>query len=248
MWRKVGEAAFGGWDALDLERVQDLRRRLDRPWSVPQLLGSRVSPTLDRDVAAYRAILAKLYAAIAEVTGARVIVDSSKIATFAVLLRGIDDLELRTVHLVRDPRGVVHSWRKAIRRNDGGGRDVMIRYGVIPAAARYVAYNGLAHCLRALGPYRFLRYEDLLAAPRETVARVLAFAGVTTTRETLAYIRDREVDLEPNHTVDGNPMRMSSGPVELRRDDGWRTGLSARDRRMTMALTGPLAIPYGYDR
>lgn len=246
VWRKVGEVAFGGWDVLDLGHVQDLRRRLDRPWSVPQLLGSRISPALDRDVAAYRAILAKLYAAIVDVTGARVIVDSSKIATFAVLLRGIDDVDVRTVHLVRDPRGVIHSWRKAVSRDDGGRRDAMIRYGVVPGAARYVAYNGLAHGLRALGPYRFLRYEDLLAAPRDTVARVLAFAGVPTPGETLGYIREREVDLEPNHTVDGNPMRMTSGPVALRRDEGWRTGLSARDRRMTMALTGPLAIPYGY--
>lgn len=246
VWRKVGEVAFGGWDALDLGHVQHLRRRLDRPWSVPQLLTSRVSPALDRDVAAYRTILAKLYAAIAEVTGARVIVDSSKIATFALLLRGIDDLQLRTVHLVRDPRGVVHSWRKAVRRDDDGGRDAMVRYGVVPAAARYVAYNGLAHGLQALGPYRLLRYEDLLASPRDTVARILAFAGVPTTGEALGFLRDREVDLEPNHTVDGNPMRMSKGPVELRRDDGWRTGLSARDRRTTMALTGALAIPYGY--
>jgi hypothetical protein len=118
----------------------------------------------------------------------------------------------------------------------------------VPAAARYVAYNGLAHGLRALGPYRFVRYEDLLAAPRATVARVLALAGVPTPGEMLGYLRDHEVDLEPNHTVDGNPMRMSSGPVELRRDDGWRTGLSARDRRMTMALTAPLALPYGYGR
>jgi UDP-N-acetylglucosamine transferase subunit ALG13 len=248
VWRKVGEVAFGGWDALDLAAVQALRLWLDRPWSVPQLLASRVSPALDRDVAAYRGILAKLYAAIVEVTGARVIVDSSKIATFALLLRGVDDLDVRTVHLVRDPRGVIHSWRKAVRRDDGGGRDAMIRYGVVPAAARYVAYNGLAHSLRALGPYRFVRYEDLLDAPRATVARILAFAGAPTPGDTLGYLRAGEVDLEPNHTVDGNPMRMSHGPVALRRDDGWRTGLPARDRRMTMALTAPLALLYGYGR
>jgi len=248
VWRKVGEVAFGGWDALDLAAVQELRQRLDRPWSVPQLLASRVSPSWDRDVAAYRAILGKLYPAIAEVTGARVIVDSSKIATFAMLLGQVPGLELRTVHLVRDPRGVVNSWRKAVRREDGGGRDAMIRYGVVPAAARYVAYNALAHGLRAMGPYRFLRYEDLIEAPRDTVARVLAFAGIATPGETLGYLRDDEVDLEPNHTVDGNPMRMSSGPVALRRDDAWRTGLSPWDRRLTMALTAPLALGYGYGR
>ena len=36
----------------------------------------------------------------------------------------------------------------------------MPRYGVVPASARYLAYNGLAHGLRAAGRYRLVRYED----------------------------------------------------------------------------------------
>ena len=191
VWRKVGEVAFGGWDAFDVAEARALRDTLDRPWATPRLLGSRLSPVGDRDVARYVDLLARLYAAIVEVTGARVIVDSSKIATFALLARQVPGLELRSVHLVRDPRGVVHSWRKQVVRADGGGRDAMLRYGVVGASARYVAYNGLAHGLRLLGPYRFLRYEDLLGAPRDTVARVLAFAGVASPGETLGFLRGR---------------------------------------------------------
>ena len=44
VWRKVGEVAFGGWDAIDLVEAQALRDRLDRPWATPLLLGSRVTP------------------------------------------------------------------------------------------------------------------------------------------------------------------------------------------------------------
>lgn len=246
VWRKVGEVAFGGWDAPDLADAQALREKLDRPWAVPMLLGSRVSPVADADVARYVGLLRRLYAAIAEVTGARVIVDSSKIATFALLARQVPGMELRTVHLVRDPRGVVHSWRKQVIREDSGGRDAMLRYGVVGASARYLAYNGLAHGLRLAGPYRFLRYEDLLAAPRDTVARILGFAGVAAPGDTLAFVRDDEVDLEPNHTVDGNPMRLERGSVRLRQDEAWRTGLPSADRRVVEALTAPLARAYGY--
>jgi len=246
VWRKVGEVAFGGWDELDVAQAQALRAKLDRPWATPWLVGSRVSPISDDEVARYVALLARLYAAIVEVTGARVIVDSSKIATFAMLVRQVPDVELRTVHLVRDPRGVVHSWRKQVIREDGGGRDAMVRYGVVGASARYLAYNGLAHGLRLAGPYRFLRYEDLLAAPRDTVARILGFAGIATPGDTLGFLRDNEVALEPNHTVDGNPMRLEHGPVQLRRDEAWRTGLPAADRRVVEVLTAPLARAYGY--
>ena len=246
VWRKVGEVAFGGWGEIDLDAVQALRDKLDRPWATPVLMGSRLTPATDAAVARYVSLLGRLYGAIAEVTGARVIVDSSKMATFALLVRQIPEIELRTVHLVRDPRGVVHSWRKQVVREDGGGRDAMVRYGVVGASARYLAYNTLAHGLRLTGPYRFLRYEDLLAAPRDTVARVLAFAGVATPEDTLAFLRAGEADLAPNHTVDGNPMRLQQGPVRLRRDDAWRTGLPAADRRIVDAMTAPLALAYGY--
>lgn len=245
VWRKVGEIAFGGWDRLDIAEVQRLRARLDRPWSVPLVLGSKVAPTLDADVARYVSILSRLYAGIAEATDA-VIVDSSKIATFAMLVRQAPDVELRTVHLVRDPRGVITSWRKQVRRADGGADDTMLRYGVVPASVRYVAYNGLAHGLRALGPYRFLRYEDLLADPRGEVRRVLEFAGVPVTGETLSFLRPDEADLAPNHTVDGNPMRLQQGPVALRPDEAWRTALSPKDRRLVRAITAPLGLAYGY--
>src|SRR5207244_1463546 len=46
-WRAIGEAAFGGWEALDVEEVASLRRRLDRPWMIPRILGSKLTPELD---------------------------------------------------------------------------------------------------------------------------------------------------------------------------------------------------------
>lgn len=247
VWRAVGESAFGGWDQLDLAAMQDLRLRLDRPWSPPRVLGSKLTPDLDADVVRYVEHLGRLYRAIAEVTGARLIVDSSKIPTYALLLRQIEGIDLRVLHLVRDPRGVVFSWQKQVVRADGGGRDEMVRYASASASARYAYYNVLSRGLRTLGlPYRLLRYEDLLAAPRAVVARVLAFGGIATPGDTLAFLRDAEADLGPNHTVDGNPMRLQQGPVLLRADDAWRREMAPARRAMVSVLTAPLLAAYGY--
>jgi hypothetical protein len=163
-----------------------------------------------------------------------------------MLVRQVPGLDLRTVHLVRDPRGVVNSWRKQVVRADGDGRDGMLRYGVVPASLRYLAYNGLAHGLRLTGRYRFLRYEDLVAAPRQTVARTLAFAGLAAPDGALAYLRGDEADLAPNHAVDGNPMRLHQGPLTLRPDESWRSGLAVWEQRLVRTITAPLAIAYGY--
>src|SRR4029078_12568053 len=100
--------------------------------------------------------LERLYLGIHEATGAEVVVDSSKIPTYAMLLRRIPAVDLRIVRLVRAPRGVVHSWQRRVARPDGPEGDEMLRYATLPAAARYVAYNGLTHAVRAGLPYRFL--------------------------------------------------------------------------------------------
>lgn len=249
VWRRVGEAAFGGWSQLDVTDAQELRLRLDRPWSPPRVLGSRLAPELDADVERYVGFLEALYGAIASVTGARLIVDSSKIPTYALLLRRVPRMDLRALHLVRDPRGVVHSWQKRVVRADAGGRDEMLRYGAASASARYMLYNSLTHGLAALGvPYRRLRYEDLIASPREEVARVLAFAGLATPGDALGFIGEGEAELGPNHTVDGNPMRLSLGKVPLRADTAWRTEMEPGTRALVTALTAPLLAAYGYAR
>ena len=250
LWREVGERAFGGWDVLDVAEVQRLRVRLDRPWLPPRLLGSRFAPALDAELLRYRDHLAALYAAIAEVTGARVIVDSSKIATYAMLLRGLPGVDLRVLHLVRDSRGVVFSWQKRVPRTDRpvvDGDDEMFRYGAASASARYAYYNGLAHVLRAgRVPYRLLRYEDLLAAPERHVRNALAFAGRPAEHGDLGFLGGSHAELAANHTVDGNPMRLQRGPVLLRVDDAWRRDMGLVDRTVVSSLTAPMLALYRY--
>jgi UDP-N-acetylglucosamine transferase subunit ALG13 len=251
-WGAIGEAAFGGWGELDIDEVASLRRRLDRPWMIPRMIGSKLTPEPDADVVRYVDLLSRLYGAIASVTGARLVVDSSKIATSALFVRQVPMMDLRALHLVRDPRGVVHSWQRRRERGDetAEGRDgdrSMIRYGTATASARFMGYNAAAHGLAALGvPSRFLRYEDLLVAPRTTLARVLRFAGIEVPAASLAFVGDGAVELAPDHTVDGNPMRLQQGSVPLRRDEAWTTEMAATRRAAVSALTAPLLLAYGY--
>lgn len=74
----------------------------------------------------YRALLGHLYRAIRRVTGARVVVDSSKNASYARILADTPGIRLRILHLVRDSRGVAYSLgqltpRPGARKEDGHG-------------------------------------------------------------------------------------------------------------------------------
>jgi hypothetical protein len=117
---------------------------------------------------------------VADVSGASVVVDSSKHASTAFLLRRAPGLDLRVVHLVRDSRGVAYSWAKRVQRPEVTGEGAeMPRYGAGRAAAKWLSYNSLFHLLAATGvPTLPLRYEQLVAEPSRSLGEIASFAGV----------------------------------------------------------------------
>lgn len=248
-WRRIGDEAFGGWAAVDREDMLRLRRQLDRPWWLPALATGHVPDRRRQDLDALVAFLRRLYSAIRDVTGAKVVVDSSKLATYGLLLDRAMPGRVRVVHLVRDPRGVVSSWSKHVALPDLPGRQLrMIRYGTVAASLRYDLYN-LA--VAAAPPLRRtavrLRYEDLVTDPAGHVAHLLAHAGMTPTTAMLTHLGDpTAIRLGTDHTVDGNPMRFSTGALELRDDQSWRDDLSPRRRHTVDLVTAPWLAAYGY--
>ncbi|HWB36481.1 MAG TPA: sulfotransferase [Rugosimonospora sp.] len=243
-WTAVGERAFGGWDALDLPRLLALQSAVDRTRFIPRLAATSLPPDWRAAVAEYVGHYERVYAAAAELSGARVVIDSSKNASLAYCLRWSDALDLKVLHLVRDARGVAYSWTKQVARPESDG-DTMTRYSPTRSALLWDAHNAAFALLRRRGvAVRRLRYEKLLAAPGRTAASLARWLGVPAELGFLAG--DGAALLGPCHSAAGNPMRFTTGPVELRRDDAWRTQLPPAQRRLVAAMTAPLLGRYGY--
>lgn len=236
-WQEVGQRAFGGWDRLDPDEAVELRRSVVRSRYAPGLLGPGPVPSwrLRRDRLARR--VAALHAAAAAVSGATLLVDSSKHPAYAMLLRRAA-LDLRCVLVVRDPRAVAHSWQRVVRRPEIVDREVeMPRYGLAQTAFTWEAYSLLFSLLRRLGvPVMTVRYEDLMGDPTATLRDILDFAGLG--GATLPTLAEGRVELTASHTVAGNPMRFQVGEVEVRLDERWREEMSEPDARTVARLTG----------
>lgn len=193
----------------------------------------------------YGNVLARVYGAIGRTTGASVIVDSSKHPSDAALLRVLPGIEPYWIHIVRDPRAVVFSWKR--RKPDPDGQDEMPRWSIPHTALNWDIVNGSADMLgRAVGRERFLRvrYEDFMREPRATVNAVISMLGRHS--DVAPFADDHTAMLEPNHTVSGNPNRFRSGPTTLRVDDEWIHAQPRSDRTATTALTFPMLLRYGY--
>jgi hypothetical protein len=248
-WTAVGRAAFGGWDRVDVDRIGALQAAVERTRHIPRLAQSRVAAGHRELIEEYVGFYARVYAAAAEVGGAGVVIDSSKHSALAYCLRWCppEDLDLRVVHVVRDPRGVAYSWTKTVTRPESDGAAEMTRYSPGRSALLWNAHNAAFGLLGRRGvPLRRIRYEQFLADPRGTVRQLAEFAGLDVSEADLAYLGDGHVDLRPGHSAAGNPMRFAIGRVPLRRDDAWRSGLPAPQRRLVSAVCAPLLTAYGY--
>ncbi len=247
-WTRVGEEGFGGWSKLDLHEVLELRNSLDRIPSIRHLKAARAQPEREDNLRRYLSLLHTLLEAIRKVSGADVIVDSSKTPSHALLVDMVPSVDLRLVHLVRDSRGVVFSWKRADRgkKRKRRLRSLRARLGIsLSACARWYSYNARMPSLGELGvPYLLVRYEDLVGDPRPSLGRILEHAG--SRADDLTFIGTGNVLLHENHTVYGNRLRFSTGELPLKVDDAWREGLSLFGRAWITAMTFPLLRRYGY--
>lgn len=243
-WSQVGEAAFAGWQRLDLDRILKVRYSLDRPWGVPFLMRDRHGRG---DFDYYAEALARLFGGVRSVSGARVVIDSSKLPTHTMILRQTPGADVRLVHLVRDSRGVAYSNTKRVVKEVTRGEPTLLpTHGPLAASARYMLYNGLTQSAARRGvPYLLLRYEDLIADPELHLRAVIRHAGERDD-VSLPFLTEQGVLLAENHLVEGNPVRFAKGAVPLRTDQEWRSKMTPRHRRAVTALTLPLLTAYRY--
>jgi len=194
---------------------------------------------------------AALVDAIRELTGAKTVVDSSKVALrLKYLLRG-PEFDVKVIRLVRDGRAVALTYTDPARFADasspemrgggaGGERDSE-RLSMARAALAWRRSNEESeHVLAGLDRSRWVevRYEELCADPQGTLRRILDFLGLDPSRWVWGF---RSVD----HHVIGNGMRLDS-TSEIRPDERWKSALSKDDLAVFDRVAGATNRRYGY--
>jgi hypothetical protein len=239
VWSQVLDSGFGPHSdsPLDAEVFDGWHRETTRGRRVPRLLRLRPGrptgwPILDR----YVEVADRLYRAVAKTTGARVVVDTSKRAGDAALLHLLPGIDPYFVHLVRDPRAVLYSWR---RRNRAARQLTTLgdwsMYAVLHEAVR--VFHGRGRSMR-------IRFEDFLARPRQIVEGTLGLLGEPV--GDLSFLSERSVELSSNHTIAGHWIRFYKERVELKTEEEWLLRQPRRERIAATAVTLPLLVRYGY--
>jgi len=252
-WQRVGKSAFGGWDRVDADQMMRLKLSVDRSRHARRLLhavahrGAPVRGEFARSLRRYGELLTRLYSAVLEVSGADIVVDASKHASTALVLAATPGIDLKVLHVVRDSPAVAYSWTKQIARPEAGPGEYMATWTPAQTAVHWTSENALIDRLARRGTAtQRVRYEDFTADPRATLADLMAFLGRPDIDDALSFVQGSSIRLDPSHTVAGNPMRFSSGVVDVVADQAWRAAFPQQQRRLVSGLTMPLRHRYGY--
>ena len=246
-WSAVRQSWCSVNGGVTVQQYNEIQSEVENFHQWPSMLRERWKNSRTFQVYAEQTVL--LLKAIQSVSGSAVIVDSSKAVERALALSLIPEIDLRIIQLVRDPRGVVWSHKKAFAKDLENGLPRDIRSQPAWRAALYwCRINMHADWLRRrVGPAKslFLRYEDFMLNTLPVLRTIGSFIGID-----LENVQQRINEGEKlyfDHTIAGNRVRMK-GELKLKYDQEWREKLSPRDQQVTEILTGWLMARYGYKR
>jgi len=245
-WGPVFDGEFGGQSEELAREMMRLQYSGARTRHIPMMLTERGRQKIRARLGKFLDNTGRLYRAIQSVSDSRVVVDTSKEPAYGYALGMVPGLDLRVLHLIRDPRAAAYSWTKKKRQPDSTEREFMHQKSPTQSAVLWDAWNAAIEALWRQMPPRYLRlrYEDFVADPRRSFEEILELTGEEDAQ--LPLVGERDVKLGISHTVSGNPNRFDTGTVELRQDRAWQKQMKPRDRALVTALTLPLLTRYHY--
>ena len=182
-------------------------------------------PSIKRRIANHTEYLKTLYTKTYEKSDAAYIVDHSKSVMHLKLLSSIKNFEVKTIHIVRDPRGIEYSLHKRKLNGHKGYRNHSVYKNLLKIdlinlmSNRYMKkYSNLTHSVR---------YEDLIRRPGDCLDELSKHLEVNIDT---SMVDGDEVTLEKTHSVGGSPSRHNTGKIKLRLDDKWKQLLPKRSR------------------
>lgn len=240
-WDAVVQRLDGGGTATDAHAVDALNRGAYEA-------GAQPVPRPSGD--AFLAQWGRLFRAIADTSGARWLVDSSKDPAYAAQLARLPGFQTRYLHLVRDARAVAYSkMRRRLRPEIHWTEAYMARRSAWASAGSWNETQRMTETARGAidRPWQCLRYEDLAADPRSTLEHLVTWLNLPVTgADPLTFLGHGVARVGVGHSVSGNPMRFDHGELRVVPDIEWRSAMSLMSRAEVSLRSYAGLRRYGY--
>jgi LPS sulfotransferase NodH len=190
------------------------------------------------DRAAYQQDFDAIYTSLAQSLGARVLIDTGKWPFHARIMQSSAAVDLRVLHLSRDPCAVAFSRRTGKATPGPQGTPIEMKpQSAARLALRWRWRTWQVQRLAKGGPYARIAYEAFVTDPATSLGRAFGALGLALPPDALDSLATGAFDRRPSIAFSGNPNRMHPGRVTLRADQRWQTGLPAPQKALVRGLT-----------
>jgi hypothetical protein len=205
-----------------------------------------MSPTWRRRLPEIQHRNTALIETVCELTGTKIIIDSSKSALRLKYLLENPALDVKVIRLIRDGRAVALTYVDPATYANASDPTMRVRRPAPQLSFAEASYQwrrsneATDHLLAQLDRscWLELRYEEYCVRRDATLKKAFSFLGLDPTRPTPAF---RSVQ----HHVVGNVMRLDQSS-DVRLDDRWRSVLATEELGTFEKIAGKLNRKYGY--
>lgn len=231
-----------------IQQIARLARQFDRSHYIPLLRKQLEAPK--PHLVEFLTATQNLYLTIGKMTGARILVDSSKTPAHFLMLKKALKEDITVLHLVRDGRAVAYAWNKRAKLDPSlkmPQEAHMPQRNLSLSIIRWMLEN---YYMSKLGQgqtnYEVLRYEDFVSDPVNRLRQGLKkLEGSEGDIRWLEQIQ-KHMHLNPTHSVGGNPIRFQNERLSIMPDQAWIYNMSASSRMWLTILAFPVLRKFGY--
>ncbi len=241
-WSEIFKTAHGTFDIGLLKKMVESRDKYTRTRHIPILLRNHT----EKDIEDFANRLHDLYRAIINESNCEIIVDSSKLPSYALLLDNHSEIDLYILHIVRDPRATAYSWQREKMKPEINYSIPLEKIHPVRNALMWLMWNRVIEnrWKKRENRYLLLKYEDFVSNTERSLDTIFDFIDID--KESFAAEASNVYNLNSTHSVAGNPVRFNTGSVKIKSDDEWKKQLDPKTRFLVNIFTFPDLLKYGY--
>lgn len=197
--------------------------------AVPKYFFNKFS---NEELEEYKKINETIFKAIESEYKPKYISDSAKYIGRYLGLKKSEKINLKTIYVVRDVRGVINSFSKSVQSPRGAMSTILY----------WLIVNSLAEILYRISPKGSiikLRYESLIDEPIKEFERLEKFLDID-----MSDIKDKiknDDSFDMPHIIGGNRMKENK-QIKFKKDIGWREQYSSIKKFYFYLLASPIMI------
>jgi len=246
-WSDVLQRSFSAAGCTESE-ILEAWKTVARPKSViPLHYPALRSTRFQRRLSSYRSFLSTFYEVVAQHSGKELIVDSSGSPLHGYVIRGISEVDVVMLHIVRDARAVAYSNRKDKPNPSKTDEEAkMKKKSAIRVSLTWLLYNKmLSNVGSSLKSYANRKYENIFEDPKKEFVKIVNKLGLECKVKNKIH-EGNIIELKKGHNGQGNPVRYKQGKTKLYKDESWRKNMK-NTRKCVVSLICKIGLrKYSY--